>query len=567
MKQMLQINCKNNKSSEKFELGTTILDVYEQIKPDMCHRPLCALVNNRVEGLRFRLFRSKDIQFLDITSPLARKVYMRSLCFVLWKAVEELYPGTTLELEAPVSNGYFFTLNLGRQLTLDDASKLRGRMKEITEQGLTFHKIEARTPDTAKLFRDHGMEKKAKLIESLGKLYTFYYKLGESVDYYYGPLVPSTDYLKEFDLIKYYDGLLLRVPRLTEVISDSESCVVARNNTDKFGELVKQEKMLNVFREDHKLEGLLGVSTVGELNVVNAKGHAGDVIKVAEALQEKKISRISDMIAARQGVKVVLISGPSSSGKTTFSKRLAVQLMTSGLIPYPVSMDDYFLDRDKTPKDENGDYDFESIHALNLDLFNQQLRMLLNGDEVELPRYDFPTGKSVSSGKRLKLAPNTILILEGIHALNPMLTKDIPDDKKFKVYVSALTTIKLDDHNYIPTTDNRLLRRIVRDYKYRGVSAEQTIARWPSVRRGEDKWIFPYQENADVMFNSALLYELAVLRAYALPLLEQVHETDTEFAVANGLTHLLHYITPIPDTEMPPTSLLREFLGGSSFRY
>lgn len=566
MKQMLQIYCKNNNSSEKFELGTTILDIYARIKPEKPLHPLCALVNNRLEGLKFRVFGSKQIEFLDIASPQGRKVYMRSLCFVLWKAVEELYPGVSLELEAPVSNGYFFTLALDRKVTLEDATKLRKRMREIVDQKLEFHRMEVPTPEAAKIFRAHSMEKKAKLIESLGNLYSNYYQLDNTVDYYYGPLVPTTEYLQVFDLIKYYDGLLLRVPRVVNpklIVDNPENL----KDADKYGELVKQEKMLNAFREDHKIEHLLGVSTIGELNEANRLGYASDIIKVAEALQEKKISRISDAIAERGNVKVVLIAGPSSSGKTTFSKRLAVQLMTSGLKPYPVSLDDYFLDREKTPKDENGDYDFESIRALNIDLFNTQLEQLLNGEEVELPRYDFPSGKSVSSGKKLRLSSNMILILEGIHALNPELTSRISDDSKFKIYVSALTTIKLDDHNYIPTTDNRLLRRIVRDYKYRGVSAQQTIARWPSVRRGEDKWIFPYQENADVMFNSALLYELAILRTYALPLLEQVYEKENEFSIAQDLRYFLNYITPISDKELPPTSLLREFLGGSSFQY
>lgn len=553
MKQMLQICCKNNKSSEKFELGSTILQVYEKLKPEMKHRPLCALVNNRVEGLRFRLFGSKQIEFLDITSAAGRKIYARSLSFVLWKAVEDLYPGTTLMLEAPVSNGYYFTLNLGRPVSLEDAAALRKRMKDIIDEGHEFHRIESPTEEAAALFRERGMTNKARLFEGLGRLYTFYYKLCDTVDYYYGPLVPSTDYLDLFDLVKYYDGLLLRIPRFED--------------SNKLGELIKQEKMLNVFREDHQLERLLGVGTVGELNAATTQGASGDIIKIAEALQEKKICHISDRIASLSNVKVILIAGPSSSGKTTFSKRLSIQLMTSGLKPYPISLDDYFVNREDNPRDENGDYDYESIYALNLKLFNEHLQMLLAGEEIELPKYDFAAGKSTMSGKRLKLSPNTILILEGIHALNPILTKDVPDARKFKIYVSALTTIKLDNHNYIPTTDNRLIRRIVRDFKYRGASASDTIARWPSVRRGEDKWIFPFQENADVMFNSALLYELAVLKNQAIPVLESVNENQPEYATANSLIQFLKYFKTIPDRELPPTSILREFLGGSSFKY
>lgn len=553
MKQMLQICCKNNKSSEKFELGSTILQVYEKLKPEMKHRPLCALVNNRIEGLRFRLFGSKQIEFLDITSAAGRKIYARSLSFVLWKAVEDLYPGTTLMLEAPVSNGYYFTLNLGRPVSLEDAAILKKHMKDIIDEGHEFHRIESPTEEAATLFRERGMTNKARLFEGLGRLYTFYYKLCDTVDYYYGPLVPSTDYLDLFDLVKYYDGLLLRIPRFED--------------SNKLGELIKQEKMLNVFREDHQLERLLGVGTVGELNAATTQGASGDIIKIAEALQEKKICHISDRIASLSNVKVILIAGPSSSGKTTFSKRLSIQLMTSGLKPYPISLDDYFVNREDNPKDENGDYDYESIYALNLKLFNEHLQMLLAGEEIELPKYDFAAGKSTMSGKRLKLSPNTILILEGIHALNPILTKDVPDDRKFKIYVSALTTIKLDNHNYIPTTDNRLIRRIVRDFKYRGASASDTIARWPSVRRGEDKWIFPFQENADVMFNSALLYELAVLKNQAIPVLESVNENQPEYATANSLIQFLKYFKTIPDRELPPTSILREFLGGSSFKY
>jgi uridine kinase len=335
----------------------------------------------------------------------------------------------------------------------------------------------------------------------------------------------------------------------------------------KLGDVVKQEKMLNAFGENRKFERFFGVSTVGDLNEATAKGRAGDIVKVAEAMQEKKICRIADRIAELPDVKIVLISGPSSSGKTTFSKRLSLQLLTCGLKPIPVSLDDYFVDREKTPLDENGEYDYESLYALNLPLFNQQLEQMLNGEEVELPRYDFPTGKSVMSGKRMKLDSNTVLILEGIHALNPLLTDGIDDKHKFKIYVSALTTIKLDNHNYIPTTDNRLMRRIVRDYKYRGMSPEDTIARWPSVRRGEDKWIFPFQENADVMFNSALLYELGVIRDRIIPILENIPESKPEYSVAANLSDLIHYFRPIPDEELPPTSILREFLGGSSFKY
>ena len=497
-----------------------------------------------------RLFGSRQVEFLTISDAAARKVYMRSLTFILYKAIEDTLPGVRLLIEAPVSKGYYFRLE-GIDVTLDIAQHIKQRMKEIIDGGHRFHRIEAPTQEVVRLFRESGMENKAKLIEGTGRLYSHYYRLCDTIDYYYGPLVPSTDYIELFDLVKYYEGLLLRIPR----------------EDGKLPDIVKQEKMLQAFRDDHKLWARSGTETVGQLNELTRQGLSGDLIKVAEALQEKNVSRIADQIAERPDIKVVLIAGPSSSGKTTFSKRLCVQLMACGLMPRAISLDDYFVDRERTPLDENGDFDYEHINALDLPLFNQQLSQLLSGEEVELPRYDFATGQSVRSGNHLRLNDNTILILEGIHALNPLLSASIPEENKFRIYVSALTTIKLDNHNYIPTTDSRLIRRIVRDYKYRGTSARDTIARWPSVRRGEDRWIFPYQENADVMFNSALLYELAVLRNHALPLLETIHEDCPEYILGSALVQFLRYFEPIPDTELPPTSLLREFLGGSSFRY
>ena len=553
---MVQIFCKNNEKSEKFEFGTTLLQIYDVIKPNLTYKPVCAVVNNQIQGLTFRVFGSKEVEYLDYTSEFGRKVYMRSFTFVLYKAVEDLLPGVRLVIEAPVSKGYFFTLrftetNEEYPVSLEIVQRLKTRIKEILAENHRFHRIEAPTAEVAKLFRERGMEKKAKLVEGIGRLYCYYYKLADTVDYFYGPLVPSTEFLDVFDVVKYYDGILLQLPR-----SDG-----------KLAGIVKQEKMLQAFREDRKLADLTGISTVGELNELARNGVAGYAIKVAEALQEKRISRIADKIAERPEAKIVLIAGPSSSGKTTFSKRLCVQLMACGLKPKLISLDDYFVDRTRTPIDENGEYDYESIYSLDLDLFHQHLKQLLNGEEVELPRYDFPTGKSVKSSIHFKLESNTILLMEGIHALNPLMSEGIPEEKKFRIYVSALTTIKLDNHNYVPTTDNRLIRRIVRDNQFRGTSARSTIARWPSVRRGEDKWIFPYQENADVMFNSALIYELSVLRNHALPLLESVYENCEEHTLAAALTEFLRYFEPISDKELPPTSLLREFLGGSSFHY
>ena len=554
---MLQIYCKNINKSKSFPIGISLLDVYSGFDLDMPYGPVSARVNNKVESLNFRIYNNKDVEFLDITSSSGMRTYIRSLCFVLCKAVEDLYPSGSIALEHPVSKGFYCQLKLDRSIGLDDVQRIKQRMKEIIADNLPFERFEKHTIKVVELFRQKGMDDKVHLLETSGNLYSYYYTLGNTIDYYYGSLLPSTGYIHLFDLVKYYDGLLLQVPN--------------RQNPQKLEEIVKQEKMLEVFKEHRRWNQILGVSTVGDFNKACIAGHATELINVSEALQEKRISQIADEIFNRgqKGcpVKLILISGPSSSGKTTFSKRLSVQLMANGLRPYPVSLDDYFVNRVDTPKDENGNYDYESLYALDLDFFNQQLKALLNGEEVELPRFNFSTGIREMSGKRLKLDENMILILEGIHALNPELTPHIPAESKFKIYVSALTTILLDNHNYIPTTDNRLLRRIIRDFKYRGYSAEDTISRWPSVRAGEDKWIFPYQENADVMFNSALLFELAIIKDYAEPILRKVPNNRPEYSEAYRLRKFLEFFVPLQDKELPPTSLLREFLGGSSFRY
>ena len=554
---MLQIYCKNINKSKSFPIGISLLDVYSSFNLDMPYGPVSARVNNKVESLNFRIYNNKDVEFLDITSSSGMRTYIRSLCFVLCKAVEDLYPSGSIALEHPVSKGFYCQLKLDRSIGLDDVQRIKQRMKEIIADNLPFERFEKHTIEVVELFRQKGMDDKVHLLETSGNLYSYYYTLGNTIDYYYGSLLPSTGYIHLFDLVKYYDGLLLQVPN--------------RQNPQKLEEIVKQEKMLEVFKEHRRWNQILGVSTVGDFNKACIAGHATELINVSEALQEKRISQIADEIFNRgqKGcpVKLILISGPSSSGKTTFSKRLSVQLMANGLRPYPVSLDDYFVNRVDTPKDENGNYDYESLYALDLDFFNQQLKALLNGEEVELPRFNFSTGIREMSGRRLKLDENMILILEGIHALNPELTPHIPAESKFKIYVSALTTILLDNHNYIPTTDNRLLRRIIRDFKYRGYSAEDTISRWPSVRAGEDKWIFPYQENADVMFNSALLFELAIIKDYAEPILRKVPNNRPEYSEAYRLRKFLEFFVPLQDKELPPTSLLREFLGGSSFRY
>lgn len=553
MKQEIQIYCKNNQKTQAFEAGSSLYDIYKGFNLQMPYGVVSAKVNNRVEGLNFKVYHNKDVEFLDISSESGLRTYVRSLCFVLCKAVEDLYPNGEILLEHPVSRGYYCSLRIGKEVTLDDVKHIKKRMEEIIAENIPFHRIEEHTEDAIKLFKEKGMTDKVKLLQTTGRLYTNYYKLGDSVDYYYGSLLPSTGHIKLFDLVKYYDGLLLRFPD--------------RTNPTTLGDMVKQEKMLEVFKENRKWQEIMEVSTVGDINQAIQAGHATDLINVAEALQEKRIAQIADDICRRKDIKVVLISGPSSSGKTTFSKRLSVQLMANGRYPYPISLDDYFVDRMHTPRDEKGDYDYESLYALDLNLFNSQLESLVKGETVEIPRFNFTTGQREYKGNFLTLKENMIIILEGIHALNPELTPHIAEENKYRIYVSALTTTLLDNHNYIPTTDNRLLRRIIRDYNYRGYSAEETINRWPSVRAGEVKWIFPYQENADAMFNSALLFELSVLKSHVEPILYQVPESSPAFSEACRLRRFMEYFLPVPDHDIPPTSLLREFLGGSSFTY
>ena len=550
---MIQIRCKNNKKTQKVEIGSTLFDVFSAFDLKMTHGPVSARVNNKVEGMHYRVYNSKDVEFLDMTSSSGSRAYTRTLFFVLCKAVQDIYPNTDVVIDIPVSNGFYVDIRLGRPVVEEDVNILRRRMQEIIDAKMPIRRYMVPTEDAIALFQEKGDVEKVKLLKTSGSIYTTYYKIGEYVDFYYGTLLTNTSGLYLFGLEKYYDGMLLRIPSL--------------KNPDVLGEMTKQDKMFDIFKEHHRWQDILGIRTVGDFNQAIDAGHATDIINISEALQEKKIAKIAEDIANRQGVKLVLLAGPSSSGKTTSCKRLSIQLAVNGLKPLQISLDDYFVDRDKTPKDDNGEYDFESIYALNLDLLNEQFNALFRGEEVELPKYDFPSGKSVKSGKKLKMEPNNVLVVEGIHALNPELTAHIPQEQIYRVYASALTTILLDNHNYIPTTDNRLLRRIIRDYKYRGVSAQETIHRWPSVRAGENKWIFPYQENADAMFNTAMLYELSVLKMQAEPLLQQVPENCEEHAEAYRLLKFLKYFKGIPYNNLPPTSLLREFLGGSSFHY
>ncbi len=553
MKQMIQIRCKNNKKTQNVPIGSTLSEIFRELNLKMDYGPLSAKVNNKVEGLHFRVYHNKDVEYLDITSPSGARAYTRTLFFVLCKAVHDLWPGADVVIDIPVSNGYYCNIEIGRPFTQFDAEAVRRRMQQIIDAALPICRHESTTEEVINMFTEMGLTSKVKLLKSVGRLYTTYYEIDGYKDYYYGTLLTNTKQLYLFGLEKYYDGMLLRIP--------------SRSDPSRLGDLVRQDKMFDIFKEHHRWQHILGISTVGDFNEAVHQGMSTELINVSEALQEKKISQIADMISTRRGVKVVLISGPSSSGKTTFCKRLSIQLLTCGIKPVQISLDDYFVHREDTPKDEHGEYDYESLYALDIPLLNDQLNALFRGEEVELPRYNFQTGRSEKSGRKLRLNDDNVLVVEGIHALNPELTAQIPEEQKFRVYASALTTILLDTHNYIPTTDNRLLRRIIRDYKYRGVSAQETIKRWPSVRAGENKWIFPYQENADAMFNTAMLFELAVIKNQAEPLLELVPENAEEYAEAYRLLKFLKYIAPIPNRQLPPTSLLREFLGGSSFKY
>jgi uridine kinase len=566
----VQVKCRNNGETLEVAIGTTLQEVYSLSGLQMEYGPICAKVNNKVEGMHYRLYKNKNVEFLDLHNPSGQRTYTRTLFFILCKAAHDLWPNCRVVIDIPVSNGYYVDLTKdktlakkqramgedpanGQEITPDDVRELQQRMQKIIDAKLDIHRFEASTEDAIKMFREMGTHSKVKLLENSGRLYTTYYDIDGYKDYYYGTLLTNTSEVSLFGLDYYYNGILLRIP--------------SREDPSKLGAFVRQDKMFDIFQEHHQWQEILGIRTVGDLNKAISQGHANRLIQISEALQEKKIAEIADQIARRKGVRMVLIAGPSSSGKTTTCKRLSVQLAVNGLYPIGISLDDYFLDRDKTPRDENGDFDFEHLHALDLPLLNQQMNALMAGEEVELPRYNFQKGKSEKSGRKLKLKGNEVLVVEGIHALNPELTSEIPDNQIFRVYASALTTILLDSHNYIPTTDNRLLRRIIRDNKYRGVSAQETIRRWPSVRKGENRWIFPYQENADAMFNTAMLFELAVIKQQAAPLLEQVYENCDEFTEAYRLKKFLQYIKPIPEDQIPPTSLLREFLGGSSFDY
>ena len=562
MQSTVTVFCKNTGTYHDVPRGSSLMEISRQLNIRLRYPVVAARVNYKLEDLNFFIYMPKDVEFVDISSSAGMRCYVRTLSLVMGCAIRDLYPQCDVRIEHPISKGYYCRILCKDEqgkchlMTLDQTmiDGIKERMRQIIAEDRPIVCEEKQTKEVMRLFKERN-ETELNLFETLGMPYSRYFRMGNYIDYYTGVLMPSTGYLNIFDLELYFDGMLLRIP--------------CRKDPSRLEDTVNQEKMFGIFNEYISWNHLMKIDNVADLNVACKKNKTFDIIKLSEALQEKKISQIADMIAHREGgrPKFVLISGPSSSGKTTFSKRLTIQLRVNGITPVVISMDNYFVNREDTPKDANGEYDFEDINALDLPLFRQQLRDLLEGKEILLPTFNFEDGKRYFTGNKLKIEEDNVIILEGIHALNPNLIPDIPREATFRIYVSALTTINLDNHNWIPTTDTRLIRRIVRDYRYRNYSAKETIARAESVRRGEEKWIFPYQENADVMFNSALLFELAVLKRHAELILAEVPKYCDEYTEAHRLLKFLQYFVSIPEKEIPPTSLLREFVGGSSFKY
>ena len=551
----IEIYCKNSDTQRAFPMGITL----EEIAAEMDIRltlPVCgALVNNKLKELSFAVVKSKSVEFVDLLHPDGRRMYIRSLLFVLYAAVREVFPDVLLDIEHGISKGYYGELRgLGRPLNESDVFAIQQEMQKIISRDYPFEKRGLPTEEAVAVFRKQGLEHKARLFEQQGTLYSYVYFMNGLANYYYGHLLPSTGMISNFGLDLYYDGILLRVPDPVDFKSLLDS--------------VKQDRLFSVFQEHKDWAQILKVSTIADLNEIIDRGRGGDVIKISEALHEKKIAEIANMVNQRRGeVRLILVAGPSSSGKTTFSKRLGIQLAVNGMKPHMISVDDYFVDRENTPLDEKGNHDYEALEAIDVEYLNQQLLELLGGKEIEIPRFDFQTGKRVFNGHKLHLGAEDVLIIEGIHCMNPALLPKIDPGTTFRVFISALTQVSVDEQTHISTSDNRLIRRMIRDSKYRGYSAQQTIKRWPLVRNGEEKNIFPFQENADVMFNSATLYELAVLKKFAYPLLQGVTENQEEYSESTRLLKFLFYFRQLDETEIPPTSLLREFLGGSSFVY
>lgn len=560
MEPTITIFCKNTGAYHDVPRGISLIELKDLLGIQLKYPIIAAHVNYKVENLNFLMYKPKDVEFLDASSPTGMRVYVRTLNMVLACAIHELYPSMDLRIEHPISKGYYCTLQWHSPseaekdespiVTADMVAAIKQRMQQIIAEDRPIYEEEKRTKEVIKMFSSRY--NKGTIFETLGNPYCRYFRMGDFIDYYTNVLLPSSGYINVFDLELFQDGMLLRIPN--------------RENPTILEDAIQQDKMFSIFCEYSRWNKLLHIHNVTDFNIACKRNKSFEMIKLAEALHEKKVAQIADAIAEKRP-KMIFVSGPSSSGKTTFSKRLQIQLMVNGIKPEVLSMDDYFVNRVDTPKDENGEWDFENVKAVDLSFFRQQMRELLDGKEVELPTYDFSIGERVFEGRKLKLQKDSILLIEGLHALNPCILPDVDKSLTFKIYVSALTTINIDNHNWIPTTDIRLLRRVVRDYKYRNFSARETIARCPSVVRGEMKWVYPYQEEADVMFNSALIFEFAVLKRHAEPILQEVPKYCEEYSEAHRLLKFLQYFVPIPEKEIPPTSLLREFVGGSSFHY
>lgn len=555
---MVRIYCKNTGTYKEFLEGTPLLDIAPQFEFDKPYEILAAKVNNVAEGLRFRVFHNRDVEFLDYRTYIGRNFYSRSLCFLLYKATRDLFPESRMTIRRPISKGYFCSVykNDGSFLTEEDVEAIGSRMRELVDENIPFKRKELQIEEAIKIFKESGDLDKVKLLETCGEVYITCYSLGDVTDYYYDELVPSTGYLKTFGVKLCHGGILLRVPD--------------RHHPEDLAPLHEEPKTFEVFAETHKWNWIMGLSNVGDVNESILKGNASDLIQISEALQEKKIVQIAEEIERRHNdpenpVKLVLITGPSSSGKSTVCKRLSVQLKACGLHPISFSTDDYFVNRVDTPKLPDGSYDFDNFDTVDHEYLQKDLVKLLNGEEVEVPEYNFVTGRREFNGKNLKLGERSVLLIEGLHALNPRLTEKVPDKEKFRIFINTITSISLDCHNCIPTSDNRLLRRIVRDYLKGAFTARESIANWPNVRRAEVKWIYPFQENADVLFNSAYLVEFAVLRTHAERILATVPKNCPEYSEAHRLLKFLHYFVPVSDKEIPPTSLLRGFIGGGSY--
>jgi len=552
----IKIYCENTKVEKYYPFGTTLHDIIQDQQIDIGYPILGAMVNNTLKELDYLIYKPKTIRFIDYTHSDGKRMYLRSLSFVLFKAAFDLYPNHKLKIEHSVSNGYYCTLEgfEKKDSYKEICENLKKRMLEITEENLPFEREELRTEEAIQKFKDYQLLDKCTLIQTRQQFYSSVYRLDGVINYFYGYLVPSSVYVEKFKLLSYHEGMLLLPP--------------LQSNPTYIEEAVVQNKLFEVFREFKEWVKIIGVPNMGQLNLAVQNNEIGNIIKVSEALQEKKIACIAELIEERKDeLKVILISGPSSSGKTTFAKRLSVQLSVIGFKPIVLSMDNYFLNRDRTPKDENGEYDFESPYALDIELFNKNMLELSEGNEIDLPKFSFATGERSYNGTKLQLEENGVILVEGIHGLNPIISEMIPENKKFKIYVSALTPLSFDSTNRIPTTDNRLIRRMVRDHQHRNYSALETLKRWASVRDGEEEHIFPFQEEADVMFNTALLYELGVLKPFAEPILRDVPPITPEYSESRRLLKFLSYIKPIHTQEIPPTSILREFLDGSSFKY